>query len=75
MPISGTMHIIERIRHMLQALNGITAMTLVDLLGDGAAVAYDVEKRFEPSLTKKTYLEYTRKITHEQYYEGLSLES
>ena len=44
------------------------AMTVVDLLGDGAALAREVRARFRPKLTKTGYLEMMRRLFSVQEY-------
>jgi len=44
----------------------VAAMTLIDLLADGAARAKEIVASYEPPMTKESYLEFMRGLFHEE---------
>ena len=46
------------------------AMTVVDLLADGATKAKEVLAKFKPQMTKQEYLDTMESLLHEEEYEG-----
>ena len=50
------------------------AMTVVDLLADGAQEAKRVQAEFKPRMTKDTYLGYLRRLSTKQLYRAVDLE-